>query len=127
MTNYLIVVPRGNTELFDLLSVAFRGHTGFQVVIDRRGADSRAVPVSGPGDAAGERRGGRVMLGHDEIIVAERADRADRPVTGGGTLRTFQHVPVRRRRARPSASRTTGASPSSHSAAGPGGRPATAC
>ncbi len=36
MTNYWIVVPRGNTELFDLLSVAFRGHTGFYVVVDRR-------------------------------------------------------------------------------------------
>ncbi len=95
MTNYLIVVPRGNTELFELLSVAFRGHTGFNVVIDRRGSDAPAVSSmspagllsqgddSAPDDA--ERRGGRVLLGPDEIVVAERADRADRPVTGGET------------------------------------------
>ena len=39
MANYLIVVPRGNAELFELLSVAFRGDTGFNVVIDRRGSE----------------------------------------------------------------------------------------
>ena len=87
MANYLIVVPRGNAELFDLLSVAFRGHTGFNVVVDRRGPRGArtvkwACPELAPNVPA-ERRGGRVALGRDEIVVAERADRTDRPVSGG--------------------------------------------
>jgi hypothetical protein len=109
MTNYLIVVPRGNPELFDLLSVAFRGHTGFQVVVDRRGADSPAVPGSTSDGAGAERRGGRLSLGPDEIAVAERADRNIRPAPGG-TSRSLQRIPVRRRRVRPSTSGARGAS-----------------
>ena len=92
MANYLIVVPRGNTELFELLSVAFRGHTGFNVVVDRRGTESSPAEM--------ERRGGRVAPGPDEIVVAERSDRADRPAMGSETTRSFHRVPVRRRRAR---------------------------
>lgn len=115
MANYLIVVPRGNTELLDLLSVAFRGHTGFNVVIDRRGAPG-AVPSPSIDDA--ER--GRVPLGPDDIVVAERADRADWPVSGEPS-RSFQRIPVRRRRARRQSLGTEG-SPRP----GPGsGRPGT--
>ncbi len=129
MTNYLIVVPRGNTELFELLSVAFRGHTGFNVVIDRRGADSLEVkneaPIAAAPDADAERRGGRVRLGPDEIVVAERTDRADRPVAGGEP-RWYQHIPVRRRRAGRSTARTDGSPrPERHDAPAAGG--ATAC
>ena len=98
MTNYWIVVPRGNTELFDLLSVAFRGHTGFHVVVDRRGSE--------PAESATERRVGRMPLGPDEIVVAEQKERADRQAMGGETTRSYRHVPVRRRRVRQSASRT---------------------
>jgi hypothetical protein len=104
MANYLIVVPRGNTELLDLLSVAFRGHTGFNVVIDRRGTGSGLAMLPSTGDASSlsveaDRRGGRVSLGPDEIVIAERAERTDRPAPGEPS-RAFQHIPVRRRRAR---------------------------
>jgi hypothetical protein len=98
MANYLIVVPRGNTELLELMSVAFRGHTSFNVVIDRRGSASDQV-VS-PSNVEAERRAGRLPLGPDEIVVAERAERADRPVSGDQSSRAFQTIPVRRRRAR---------------------------
>ena len=98
MTNYWIVVPRGNTDLFELLSVAFRGHTGFHVVVDRRGSESGASDT--------ERRVGRMPLGPDEIVVAEQKDRADRQAMGGETTRSYRHVPVRRRRVRQSALRT---------------------
>ena len=97
MTNYWIVVPRGNTELFDLLSVAFRGDTGFHVVVDRRGAESGGLDP--------ERRAGRMPLGPDEIVVAEQKERADRQAMGGETTRSYRHVPVRRRRVRQSTSR----------------------
>jgi hypothetical protein len=70
MASYWIVVPRGNAELFDLLSAAFRGRSGFSVIKDRRSGDGR------PPDA--ERRSAGIELGPDEIIVAERADRAVR-------------------------------------------------
>ena len=73
MANYLIVVPRGNTELFDLLSIAFSGDDGFQVVLDRRGHDG--MPARGN---ARERRTPDVVPGPDEIVVAESAERADR-------------------------------------------------
>ena len=92
MTNYWIVVARGNTELFELLSVAFRGHAGLQVVVDRRG--------SGSGGSDTERRVGRLPLGPDEIIVAEQKERADHLAMGGETTRSFRRVPVRRRRVR---------------------------
>jgi hypothetical protein len=75
MANYLIVVPRGNSELFDLLSVAFRGDDGFRVVIDRR------EPASAlPGDDLHEtdRRSPHVTPGPDEIVVAESAEQSDR-------------------------------------------------
>lgn len=127
MTNYLIVVPRGNRELFELLSAAFSGQSGFNVVIDRRGTESPASTGDGPHasapDADGERRGGRVLLGPDEIVVAERADRADRPVIGGEP-RAYRRIPVRRRRAGRSTPRT--ASASSRPLDAPAGR-ATAC
>jgi hypothetical protein len=67
MASYWIVVPRGNTELFDLLSIAFRGRSGFTVIVDRRTIDDA------PNGA--ERRGYRTELGPDEIIVAEQAAR----------------------------------------------------
>lgn len=128
MPNYLIVVPRGNTELLDLLSVAFRGHTGFNVVIDRRGTGSGPAVIPSTGDAStlssveADRRGGRLWLGPDEIVVAERAERTDRPAPGEPS-RAFQHIPVRRRRARrPS----PGASGSSRHAQGGSGA-ATVC
>jgi hypothetical protein len=98
MANYWIVVPQGNTELFDLLSVAFRGHTGFNVVVDRRGSESSPAET--------ERRASRMPLGPDEIVVAERAEQVDCPATGGEASRSLQHVPVRRRRVRRSASGT---------------------
>ena len=98
MANYLIVVPRGNSELYDLLSVAFRGHTGFNVVVDRRQPGSGAVedPPTGDVEAAASRR----PLGHDEIVVAERSERADRLASGNEISLSYRHVPVRRRRAR---------------------------
>ncbi len=122
MANYLIVVPRGNPELLDLLSVAFRGHTGFTVVIDRRGTDSAEAPA--PSEEEAERRGSRVQLGPDDIVVAERAERADRPFTGGEAARSFQRIPVRRRRARRSAP-GTGGPQHARGVAGPGS--ATVC
>jgi hypothetical protein len=95
MSNYWIVVPRGNRDLLALVSVAFRGHTGFSVVIDRRGAD--------PSIAQRDGVAGRMPLGPDEIVVAERSDGADQAraaSNGDDALRSFSQVPVRRRRAR---------------------------
>jgi hypothetical protein len=118
MANYLIVVPRGNAELFDLLSVAFRGHTGFNVVVDRRGTDSpRAQNPSTLQDPA-ERRGGREALGPDEIVVAERSDRADRAPMGAAASRSLPRILVRRRRARRSGSGPERAQPPSGSGSG---------
>ncbi len=78
MANYLIVVPRGNTELFDLLSTAFSGDDGFEVVLDRRARDG--VPASEHDHRVNvhERRSPDVAPGPDEIVVAESAERADR-------------------------------------------------
>jgi hypothetical protein len=70
MASYWIVVPRGNEELFELLSVAFRGRTGFSVIEDRR--------TSANTSPEGERRGSAAPLGPDEIVIAEQADRAAR-------------------------------------------------
>jgi hypothetical protein len=64
MASYYIVVPRGNPELFSLLSAAFRGQSAFSVIQDRRTSESP--------EGKGERRGGDVALGPDEFIVAER-------------------------------------------------------
>ena len=79
MASYWIVVPRGNSELFDLLSVAFRGRSGFTVIVDRRsGADT-------PHGA--ERRGHRADIGPDEIVVAEQAVRIGEQSKPGDTAR----------------------------------------
>jgi len=66
MWTYWIVVRPENEELFDTLTVAFRGRTGFRVIVDRRGRDSRR--------RSRDRRGPQMMLGADEFIVAERVD-----------------------------------------------------
>jgi hypothetical protein len=66
MASYWIVVPRGNTELYDLLSVAFRGRSDFSVIVDRR--DAAQQPPEG------ERRAEGPEPGPDEFVVAERAD-----------------------------------------------------
>ena len=76
MASYWIVVPKGNTELFDLLSVAFRGRSDFSVIVDRRGAHHD------PPDC--DRRGRGPELGRDEFVVAERAEPLKRPVRGTG-------------------------------------------
>jgi hypothetical protein len=129
MTNYLIVVPRGNRELFELLSIAFDGQNGFSVVIDRRGPDAATVADDGAHASApdddGERRAGRVLLGPDEIIVAERAERADRQVIAGEP-RAYRRIPVRRRRAGRSMARAGSASSRPEALAAPAGGGTTA-
>jgi hypothetical protein len=93
MASYWIVVPRGNPELFELLSVAFEGRSGFSVIVDRRQ----------PGDVASdERRTVRVPLSQDEFIVAEQADR---PIEERAHRHIGHRLPVRRRRARRSIAR----------------------
>jgi hypothetical protein len=109
MASYWIVVPRGNTELFDLLSVAFQGRTDFSVIEDRRSGGAR------PADT--ERRSAGSSLGPDEIIIAEQAERrtvAEEPQRRGS------RVPVRRRRVRRGSSRTEGGQRAAP--AGPAGR-----
>ena len=66
MASYWIVVTRENTELFDLLSVAFRGRRDFSVIVDRRGAARDAERAGKPGRAP--------ALGPDEFVVAERLE-----------------------------------------------------
>ena len=78
MANYLIVVPRGNTELFDLLSTAFSGDDGFQVVLDRRDRDGVPAWEHDHQVNVHERRSPDVVPGPDEIVVAESTDRAER-------------------------------------------------
>jgi hypothetical protein len=68
MASYWIVVRRDNTELLEILSVAFRGRTGFDVVADRRTGPPRKR--RGPA----ERRGPQLEWGADEFIVAERVE-----------------------------------------------------
>ena len=68
MASYWIVVRRNNRELFETLAVAFRGRTGFWVVVDRR----KAPEVRRRG--AQERRAGQAQWGPDEFIVAERLE-----------------------------------------------------
>jgi hypothetical protein len=96
MASYWIVVPRDNPELFELLSVAFRGRAGFNVIVDRRG------PTSTSPD--GERRASNAQLSHDEFIIAERADRTAEEADQAGSDTKHRHtgpqVPVRRRRPR---------------------------
>jgi hypothetical protein len=67
MATYWIVVRRENDELYDTLSVAFRGRTGFRVIVDRRAHQSKR---RGPQ----ERRGTQARFGADEFIVAERIE-----------------------------------------------------
>jgi hypothetical protein len=93
MASYWIVVPRGNAELFDLLSIAFDGRSDFTVIVDRRADDSAAS-----GERA-ERRGQRAELGPDEIVVAERAEQAAR-ADRSPSHRRQRTVPVIRSRPR---------------------------
>ena len=67
MPSYLIVVRRGNRDLFDTLAVAFRGKTGFTVVVDRRVSPERRRRMR-------ERREAQAAWGADEFIVAERLE-----------------------------------------------------
>ena len=110
MASYWIVVTRENAELYELLSVAFRGRPDFSVIIDRRAA----------GQAAGkaERRGRGPRLGPDEFVVAERLDPVGQPfdASAAGNRRVKVSVPVRRRRVPPGSRRT--------SSLGSGGGPA---
>lgn len=89
MASYWIVVPRGNEELFDLLSMAFQGRSGFTVIVDRRADDHAAARVEGA-----ERRGQRAELGPDEIVVAERAEQAARADRSASSARPHRSVPV---------------------------------
>ena len=66
MSNYWIVVRRENEDLYDTLAVAFRGRTGFRVIVDRRGQDTRSRPR--------DRRGPQTLWGADEFMVAERVE-----------------------------------------------------
>jgi hypothetical protein len=68
MASYWIVVRRENKELLDVLSVAFRGRTGFDVVADRRLTRTRL------GTGRADRRGPQMTWGSDEFIVAERVE-----------------------------------------------------
>jgi hypothetical protein len=88
MATYWIVVPRGNPELYELLSVAFEGQAGFNVIVDRR---------TGAGDMSDDRRTVRAPLQHDEFVVAEQAER---PAEERTHRHTGYRLPVRRRRAR---------------------------
>jgi hypothetical protein len=101
MASYWIVVPRGNAELFDLLSIAFRGRPGFAVIVDRRAMDCSA----GRGDGA-ERRSVRAELGPDEIVVAEQAARTDH--TSAMSQRPHRRIPVVRSASRGRVRRRTG-------------------
>jgi hypothetical protein len=91
MATYWIVVPRGNPELLELMSVAFQGRAGFSVIVDRR---SEVRP------ADGNRRVSDDGLERDEFIVAEQAER---PAEEREHRHTGHRIPVRRRRPRRSA------------------------
>jgi hypothetical protein len=101
MASYWIVVTRENPELFDLLSVAFRGRGDFSVIVDRRGAVRAAEPTG--------KRGRAPALGPDEFVVAERLEpvshAADSSV--GGNRGMIVRVPVRRRRVPPARRKST--------------------
>jgi hypothetical protein len=90
MASYWIVVPRENADLFELLSIAFRGRSGFHVILDRR-------TVSGAPDA--DRRGPAPGLGRDEIVVAEQADQSSRVMELPAPA-VRHRIPVRRSRPR---------------------------
>ena len=68
MSSYWIVVRRENPDLFETLSVAFRGRTGFSVLADRRVACHERPP------GIRERREAQAVWGADEFIVAERLE-----------------------------------------------------
>lgn len=68
MPSYWIVVRRNNRELFDTLSVAFRGRTGFSVVTDRR------VAADEPHSSGPDRREAQAVWGADEFMIAERLE-----------------------------------------------------
>jgi hypothetical protein len=87
MASYWIVVPRGNPELYELLSVAFEGRSGFSVIVDRRQREGS------PDDG----RATRAPLDRDEFVVAEQAERA---AEDRAHRHTGHRLPVRRRRAR---------------------------
>jgi hypothetical protein len=87
MASYWIVVPRGNSELYDLLSIAFRGRSGFTVIVDRRAGDHAPDRADGA-----DRRTARADLGPDEFIVAEQAVRSDRP--SASSHRPGRRIPV---------------------------------
>jgi hypothetical protein len=95
MASYWIVVPRGNAELFDLLSIAFKGRTGFSVIMDRR--------APGATSTDGDRRARGEEIGPDEIVVAEQAERAGQAGRARGSeevsvpLRTVTRPPTGRR------------------------------
>jgi hypothetical protein len=121
MTSYWIVVPRGNSELFDLLSFAFRGRSGFTVILDRRTIEPSA-------DRAGEweRRTVGADLGPDEFIVVERAEQAVRSEGSGATgHRSSGRIPVIRSRPRGRVRRPTEPARSTHAARPPASLPMT--
>jgi len=95
MACYWIVVPRGNGELFDLLSMAFQGRPDFNVIVERRDVDGQL--------AGRERRGRGPDVSPDEILVAERAqqvDPTDRQSRGPEPTRGPRRVSLRRIRRR---------------------------
>jgi hypothetical protein len=90
MASYWIVVPRGNAELFELLSMAFRGRTGFNVIMDRRAAAPAAPGI--------DRRARPETLGPDEIVIAEQAERsATMSDESSVRVRTAARRPIARR------------------------------
>jgi hypothetical protein len=99
MASYWIVVTRENTELFDLLSVAFRGRRDFSVIVDRRGAARDAERAGKPGRAP--------ALGPDEFVVAERLEPIGHAAdsSGEGNRGRTAGVLVRRRRVPPESRR----------------------
>jgi hypothetical protein len=88
MASYWIVVPRGNEELFELLSIAFRGRSDFSVIVDRRGAGSHAEGAARPARDA--------ELGPDDFIVAEQSDKSGRPVDRAPAPRSRPRAVLRR-------------------------------
>lgn len=92
MATYWIVVPRANQDLFDLLSLAFQGRSGFTVIEDRRSREGHGHDL--------ERRAGIVELGRDEIVVAEQAHGSGQRLRGVEASRTPVRLSAHRRTAR---------------------------
>jgi len=116
MASYWIVVPRGNPELYELLSVAFRGRAGFSVIVDRRGTAPDGVDAAAQADPDSERRAAAAALANDEFIIAEQAERA---AEEREHRHTGPRIPVRRRRARRSGYRIENSPRQPRAAAGP--------